>query len=99
MKRFTSLLLILAMILTAAYASAEGDYISIDAQIRTGDQEVQANLNIYPEEDRFYFTSSLIPDICIQLAGISPKPGPVPFPETHLTTHPRCSTLPSPAAT
>lgn len=72
MKRFTSLLLILAMILTAAYASAEGDYISIDAQIRTGDQEVQANLNIYPEEDRFYFTSSLIPDICIQLAGISP---------------------------
>ena len=70
MKRFISVLLVMILLTAAVCASAEEKNCEIQAQIRTGDQEIQTNLNIYLKEDRVYFTSSLIPDICIQLPDI-----------------------------
>ena len=70
MKRFISVLLVLILLTAAVCASAEEKNCEIQALIRTGDQEIQTNLNIYLKEDRIYFTSSLIPDICIQLPDI-----------------------------
>lgn len=70
MKRFISLILILMMLISATHAAAENSHCRIEAQIHAGDQEILASLNIYSDDNKIYFTSSLFPDVCIQLSGV-----------------------------
>lgn len=71
MKRFVSLVLILAMLVSATGTLAESNHCKIESQIHAGDQEILVNLNIYAENDKLYFTSSLCPDICILISGFN----------------------------
>ena len=72
MKRLFSLMLILLILTTAAGAVSEGSRCEINAEIKTGEQTYQANLTVSADEDRIRFTSSMIPDTCVQLSRIDP---------------------------
>ena len=72
MKRFISLILVLAMVIPAAGALAGGSHCGIEAQVLAGEQDTRIRLDIYADNDQIYITSSLIPDTCIRISGINP---------------------------
>ncbi len=51
MKRFISLILVLAMVIPAAGALAGGNHCGIEAQVLAGDQDIRIRLDIYAEND------------------------------------------------
>ena len=71
MKRFISLILVLAMVIPAAGALAGGNHCGIEAQVLAGDQDIRIRLDIYAENDQIYITSTLVPDTCVRISGIN----------------------------
>ena len=73
MKRFISLILMLALLVPAAGAFAGAGHCRMEVTVYTGEQEIKADLDTYLENGQISLTSSLLPGYCIRTAAVDPE--------------------------
>ena len=73
MKRFISLILMLALLVPAAGAFADAGHCRVEVTVHAGEQEIKADLDTYLDNGLLSLTSSLLPGYCIRTAAVNPE--------------------------
>ena len=73
MKRFISLILMLALLVPAAGAFADAGHCRVEVTVYAGEQEIKADLDTYLDNGLLSLTSSLLPGYCVRTAAVNPE--------------------------